>query len=288
MSYSTSGSGGGGFQGFPYRSSHQQGNDNSTQNNNNNRKKGAYRFQNRRKRGGAITCHARFRVPPSCRNLLIGQKGIIINNLTNETRCVINVPGKKQLENPNAMVVIQASCIDFLLHGCWEVLNIVCAAENSFNSGNSLVSQSTALTLQPWLLTRERHTEMKYFIDQGGSRFNGNKVNLHGLFLNGTINNTSDVEVSVYCIPTKHEIDEDSISIIVDNQRFVDPNIKAQISVVSRIDIIKSFAKSKFQQNLYFYDHPTLIFVYGSKEDKTLELFESILQGVADFEKCKE
>ncbi len=91
------------------------------------------------------------------------------------------------------------------------------------------------------------------------------------------------VEVSVYCIQMEHdEIDEDDISIMVDNERFVDPDVKAQVLLVSRTEIIASFAKSSCKQMIPPNDNGalSLIFIYGSRHDKTRKLYENILQGV--------
>jgi len=277
MSYSSRGSGGSGFEGFPFRSPHQQGNDNPR---NNNRRKSANRVQNRRKRGGPITCRARFQVPPALRKFLIGSNGATINALTDGTRCVINVPGKKQTENPNAMVAIQASCIDYLLHGCWEVLNIVGALSISSDVGDADCDGESLMLTGP--RTEERKMAMKYILEAGESQFRGSQVNFNSVFLTGTSNNCN--EMSVYCVLANNETSETCISILVDNARFVDPNIKAQVCVVSRADILKCYTKNKCQQPC-FNECPSLVFIYGSKQNKTRELYDSILHGLVELEK---
>ena len=181
------------------------------------------------------------------------------------------------------MVAIQASCVEFLLHGCWEVLNIVGAVSISSNlDGVDTADGDSLLLTGPRM--KERQMEMNYFLDVGECRFRGSQVNFNSVFLTGTSNSSN--EMSVYSILAKDKINENCISILVDNEKFVNPNIKAQVCVVSRADVIKCYAKSKCQQLLCFNEYPSLLFIYGSKQDKARELYDSVLRGLFDLEEC--
>jgi hypothetical protein len=314
MSYATRGSGGGGgFGGFPYRSSHQQGNDNSTNTNNNNnnsngnnnndsraRRNRSNKVANRRKRGGPVTCQAKLQIPPPYRKFIVGTKGATIRALTEGTRCIINVPGKRQIDNERAMVEIKASCVDFLLHGCWEVLNIVTNRQHLEDDTLSHVDESTNITMEEGVNLK---MEMNYILNVGGLSFRGTSIHHNDIFMAGAIphagydqnqnkGNTietcsSNYEISAYCIEiTDGTIEEDGISVLVDNERFVDPGITAEVAVIGRspemikslyhIDDVEGFnedirGSAKIQGNL-------LVFMYGSQQDKTRILYENMLQ----------
>ena len=152
------------------------------------------------------------------------------------------------MENPAAMVQIQASCIEYLLHGCWEVLHTVgshCrdidnANANADNeSGNGTRTAFGGVDTIEHVHVHERYMEMYYSLEVGGLSFQGNCVNFNGAFLAGTSNDTrsgtfafpghndahagDNEEMSFYCIRTRKEdgIDKSSVSILVDNERFV-------------------------------------------------------------------
>lgn len=296
MSYSTRGSGGGGgFGGFPFRSSHQQGNDNNRNNNNNNsnrrnKSNRTNKVANRRKRGGPITCRARIQVPASLRKYLIGQKGTTIRAITEGTRCIVDVPGKKQVDNDRAMVEVKASCVDFLLHGCWEVLKTVVSA-NALNDHDHDHENDHG--------NKYSHDmEVNYTLEIGGVSFRGkhSHIRSNGAFMLGNTSasdNGHDGMAAYYISICESVIDEIGVSNLVDNERFVDPKITAKLAITRRSldlsrfdDLLKETMDTGDAHNTDLnvgtgtnsdLCSTLLIFIYGSQQDKTRKLYEKIL-----------
>lgn len=131
---------------------------------------------------------------PPHRKFLIGPNGATISALTDGSRCLINIPGKKQLRNLAAMVLIQISCIEFLLRGCWEVSDIIASSVSSSHEreqGGFNTTIGSGISAEENTNAPGKIMEMKYMLDIGGSKFQGNRVNCDGLFLVGT---SHDVE----------------------------------------------------------------------------------------------
>jgi len=381
--------GGGGFGGFPYRSSHQQGNDgnnNGNGNNNNKNRRGRNnKYANHKKRGGPIALQARIQIPPPYRKLLIGQKGATIKRLTEGTRCIINIPGKRQDGNPRAMVEIKASCVGYLLHGCWEVLNIVndgsrsglsfddgCNRSNTYDHDITDSLEASSIISTPKNTTQIKMCsclKMSYTLNAQGLVFRGTcrspcssevKQSMRmvtssashddstyddtgdGAFLVGmgtsptpTPNPTgvgnytnennnggnnggnNSGEMSAYCIPIcENLLNQDGISILVDNERFVDPNITAQVDVIARSEIMnQTFSRSNIfktlgtdideeelqqrqcsfaaESNVYILNHDScsrvlLIFIYGGRKEKAQELYHKILQKTRQLDNARQ
>jgi hypothetical protein len=84
-------------------------------------------------------------------------------------------------------------------------------------------------------------------------------------------------------------VDKGSVSILVDNERFVDPNITARVDVIARSEIMNSLANSKQIYSSTGTSTCTcdlLIFIYGSQHDRTRELYDNILHRVLELQKC--
>ena len=255
MSYSTRGSGGGGFGGFPFKSAHQQGTDNNNGGrgrNSRNRNK----FAKRKKRGGPLTCQAFIKVAPDRRRVIIGKKGATVKRITDITRCIIDVPGVRQNTNPNAMVKIQASCVTFLLHACWEISHLV-LREGERAEYTLHIEGLEGISLCGHLMPR-----LDFDGNSDGGLFEG------GAFMAGKGN---DMCMSAYCFRTS-TLDVDGISILVDNEKFVDPSIAATVDVIPDESKNSSSGEDNGKENSF------LVFVFGSCRDKTKELFSSIVR----------
>jgi hypothetical protein len=257
MNYSTSGSGGGGgFGGFPYRSAHQQGTDGS--NPTNRRKK----YLNRQKRGGPITCQICIQVPADKVGLIVGRKGTTVKRLTNETKCVFDIPKQQHQRNnvetngesnrtrleQSVKIIVKASCIAHLLHACWSIANLVINEEDSDGVQYSMTLQNLpGISIQGVLSKPIQYDSL-------------HETHMKDLpsFMTGT--DSEEHSVSAYCVHSD-KLDQVQVSTILDNELFIDPSISASVEVI----------------NLSENENEFLIFVYGTPSSKAELVYKSIL-----------
>jgi len=312
------GGGGGGFGGFPYQSAHQQGSDGSRGNANNRRNNNRNRHERRKERGGALICEVFLKVPANLRRKIIGQKGRTVRWLTERTRTVVDVPGMKNV-NPNACVKIRGSCITYVLHACWELSCILLPLNgddgdcDSMCDGDDVCQDDTYIeyklviqgadTVFKGKLKRKKHYDIDHQVEDISCTTNTDKNDnklacekTSGAFMVGNEETgTGTGGISAFCIPT--QLSQETISILVDNERFIHPNITAKFEVIS-IDRTTTVSKdndaphftnnSGEEQNNHegkssdTVNHGTsessLIFIYGSEQEMPYHLFLVLLR----------
>lgn len=243
MSFVGSGStgGGGGFGGFPYRSSHQQGTDGR-------QPKRRRRNYNRRKQLPLIY-GADISVPPDLRPRLIGKGGQTISKIKTDIGCSIHVPPKKKAssqdddnvdERPDTRpVYVKAPSVGSLLHACWKIAGICQdpgSNKDSINTfpckiripGGSMIWQSTLAYEQSPFLTAPQ---------QG---------------------------IAAYCHRTL--LDDEEINTLVDNERFADSSLTAHYEIV---DDISGDEGDSTEDSCF-------VFIYGSASDSPDKLHERL------------
>mmetsp|Transcript_18288 Transcript_18288/g.21867 ORF Transcript_18288/g.21867 Transcript_18288/m.21867 type:complete len:322 (+) Transcript_18288:118-1083(+) len=319
MSYASRGSGGGGgFGGFPYRSAHQQGSDG--RGNANRRKNNRDRHERRKERGGALICEVSLKVPVNRRRIIIGQNGTTIRWLTERTRTVINVPGIKNV-NPNACVKIRGSCITHVLHACWELSCLllplsgddrdcdrtcdaddVCQDESHIEyklviQGSDSVFKGKLKRNKRCVIDQVADTSCTTNTDRNDKKLTCEKTS--GAFMVGTEEeNGSDHKgtggISAFCIPT--QLSQENISVLVDNERFIDPNIIAKFEVISvnakaivSKDDDSGEEQSKHEEKgndnvKHGTSESALIFIYGSEQEKPYHLFSVLMRKTIECE----
>lgn len=271
MSYSTRGSnGGGGFGGFPYRSAHQQGTDGSNTSNNSRNNTRRKKFQNRQKRGGPITCQIRIQVPVHKRGMIVGRNGTTVKRLTNETKCVFDIPkqnGRNTTtinssndeirQEQNANVIVKASCVAHLLHACWCIANLIFNRNMNDvivdDEDSAYVKYTMTLQTLPGIsiqgiLSKPVPCDLYKDIDLDNPQS----------FMSGT--DIGEHCISAYCVHSDR-LDRDQVSTLVDNELFMDHSISAAVDVV------------ELTEN----DGSILIFVYGTAHSKAEHVYKSIL-----------
>jgi len=176
-----------------------------------------------------------------------------------------NASSSRSNSSSNFMINVQASCLEHLLHGCWEVLYLIDHGQTNSNNNNMLdddncmweINVNYTIKIKDVLTLEGNHhisTNTLQDDDKDEAFLSGGVVkNLHHHMTpnhknSNKNNNSEDVAVeilSVYCIRITTQnnvkrsssvvlIHPDDISILVDNERFIDPTIKAHVHVISR------------------------------------------------------
>lgn len=271
--------------------------------------------QKRRERGGPLIHCASFSVSINLIPLIVGKKGKTIQELNQRTKCLFDVPRKRRRGVPgldeqshvqdqeqqqeheqqheqqqehtvdNALkgkVNVRASCVEYLLYGCWE-LSLIIKEDAEY----CLHVHDVGLNLAGVL---------KYLHDGPGVNIavavsDGDREQYHrydGPFMvdNNDISTNSIVSsderdvrdammkpcVLAYVLWVDSSIlDEDGMAVLVDNERFIDPGIQAR--VFSTLRIVNGDCKS------------LVSFIYGSEQEKTRDLYEKLFDKIGTLEK---
>ncbi len=321
MSYASRGSGGGGgFGGFPYRSAHQQNNDGNDRNNNHQRRK---RHQKRKERGGALICRASLKIPVGSRRTIIGRKGHTIKRLTERTKTVIDVPGMRNV-NPNARVQIRGSCVAYVLHACWELSHLLLPFP--LNEGDDVGAQHISEDeneqkyiayelsiegvdgiLKGKLLKRgtvkstnsDHADDLIHDHDPRNTAFmigqkKGNRQTSDSSSTDANHGMDENDGIFAFCISTQKNLAQENVSIWVDNERFVDSTITANVDVIpinGRTNVgaaedndLRSDAAEEGDIHESGDDASTLVFIYGATRERPGHLYAILSKKVLEYE----
>ena len=242
--------------------------------------------------------------------LIVGKKGNTIQELNQRTKCLFDVPRKRRRGVPgldeqsqvqdqqqeqeqqqeqnvdNALKVkvnVRASCVEYLLYGCWEL--------------SLIIKEDAEYCLHIHDVGLDLNGVLKYLQDGPGvdgpvAGSDGDIEQYHrydGPFMvdNNDISMESIVSsderdvkdamikpcISAYVLWFDSSIlDEDGVAVLVDNERFIDPGIQAR--VISTLRIVNGDCKS------------LVSFIYGSEQEKTRDLYKKLFDKIGTLEKA--
>ena len=303
-------------QGSDNNSNNNSNNTNNNNNNNNNRRQRSTQksaAQKRRERGGPLIHCATFSVSSNLIPLIVGKKGKTIQELNRRTKCLVDVPRKARQGVPgvdeqsqvqvqvqvqdqqhaqeqnvdNALKVkvnVRASCVEYLLYGCWE-LSLIIKEDAEYclhihDVGLDLTGVLKYLQDGPGVniavAVSDGDIEQYHPYDYDGPfMVDNNDISIYS----AVSSDKRDVRdammkpcVSAYVLWVDSSIlDEDGVAVLVDNERFIDPGIQAR--VFSTMRRVNGDCKS------------LVSFIYGSEPEKTIDLYKKLFDKIGTLEK---
>jgi hypothetical protein len=210
--------GGGGFGSFPYRSSHQQGQDGPNRRGRG-RDTGRGNNSQRRSRNNSSTIQSQLNIPSQQRKILVGRGGSTLNWLKEVSGANIFVPFQNNRENDlhiHHPVRVNSSDLPSLLHALYEIVTLL--SKSSDFECDHVECQVKMRTKDSESTT---NVDGRLFIHKS-SMDTSVASTRHELFM-GMIE-SSQHQFRVYTIETE-ALDVENISTIVDNIRFVDSSV---------------------------------------------------------------
>lgn len=264
--------GGGGFGSFPYRSSHQQGQDGPNQGRGGgNRRRGGGRNRNRPRRNNFNSSfQAQLDVPPEQRGILVGKCAATLkwlNELSGECNVFIPQRDDRQSHDANTNsssshhqqhpIRVNSSDMPSLLHVLYEISHLL----KQLDFGSEYIDCTVKM--------RTRSNDNNTTLD--GRLFVSRDTSSKCMF--SSINQSID-QFRVYTIATT--LDAQNISTIVDNVRFVNSRI---------VDKCQWFCRgAQYYRNNTTSDGyestRSLIFVFGSDSDNPEQMNEAIGEAI--------
>ena len=292
--------GGGGFGGFPYRSSHQQGQDGrgGGSNNRSGRGRGRGGRQERKPRTpqSSISIAVELNIPPEQRGLIVGKGGRTLAWLREVSEAKIFVPhvqrnnrrgrstathqqtdidtgntSSSQEQVNRHPVRVKSAELSSILHAFAEISRLLSKSSDNNDDFIPCIVKMKTNNVTTCL-------DGKLFIQN--SITSSDTSRCHCLF-SGTISEDSLIEFNAYSIETT-ALDEESVSMIVDNILFVD----------SSLEQCKWFYKETTNQKLN--NNPSnsdnsnedaiprrMVFAFGSDRESTKTFFEKLKEEIS-------
>lgn len=275
--------GGGGFNSFPYRSSHQQGQDGPNRGRGRGRTGRNSNQNHRRPRQpkGDNSFQAQLDIPVQQRKLLVGKGGETLNWLKEASGAKIFIPRQNRRQNQhqnevqdndannNTAVISQhqqqqypvrvnSSNVASLLHAFYEIVHLL--SRSSDFSVNSI-----GCTVQMRTNNDNTNVNGELFFSENESR----------CLFSGTVD-ASQIKFQVYCIESI-ALDENGVATVVDNVRFVHSSvdrcrwISRKLSRRNNTHSLEGLESEEIRH---------LVFVYGTDDDNPTLLYEEICKAI--------